>query len=277
MPAKRGNPAKTLTRPIIQVQDLSMRFGEVSVLDHINFAVREGEFAVIIGPNGAGKTVLLKSILGLLIPTSGTIQLHVSPNDVGYVPQRLQFDPSFPLTVRELMLLKLEDAGFWLNRKQAEDRIVHLLDMTKSTRVIDRQIGKLSGGELQRVLLAYALVTRPRLLCLDEPAAGVDVVGEQTFYDLIDVIRHVAFPWDKVSTPQDNHADHMQEHVTIVMVSHDLDVVYKYADTVLCVNKQLLCSGLPTTVLTTEVLAKVYGRHADLFHHSHQHQERKHP
>lgn len=255
-----SQPAKsTQPQDILKVSGLSVSFGDVDVLQDVSFKVKEGEFAVVIGPNGAGKSVLIKTVLGLIKAKSGKIDLRMNHQDIGYVPQRLHFDPTFPLTVRELLLLKLPKATFWWGRKQSEQRVKQMLELTKSSKVIDRPIGKLSGGELQRVLLAYALVNQPRLLILDEPAAGVDVVGEQTFYELIDLVRHTGV------------TEH--EHVTVIMISHDLDAVYKYADNVICINRKLLCSGIPNKVLTPTVLAKAYGHHKDVFHHDHQYQQ----
>lgn len=254
---------------ILKVSDLSVAFGDIEVLHDVSFRVKEGEFAVVIGPNGAGKSVLIKTVLGLIRPKSGQVDLHVPHQDIGYVPQRLQFDPSFPLTVRELLLLKLPQAAFWWGREQSNQRVMDMLHLTKSAKVIDRPIGKLSGGELQRVLLAYALVNQPRLLILDEPAAGVDVVGEQTFYELIDLVRHTG----ATKHVHGHDKPHTQEHVTVIMISHDLDAVYKYADNVICVNRKLLCSGVPNKVLTPGVLAKAYGQHKDVFHHDHQYHQ----
>lgn len=279
-PNQKSRPAakRQLTpKTVIKVGDLSVAFGEVKVLDQVSLEIKEGEFAVVIGPNGAGKSVLIKTILGLIKPHRGQISLAVDTQDIGYVPQKLQFDVSFPLTVRELLLLKLPKTPFWWGRRASDQRVTALLELTKSTEVIDRPIGKLSGGELQRVLLSYALVNRPRLLILDEPAAGVDVAGEQTFYELIDEIRHVAFPWDKAGPVPKDH-DHDAHHVTVVMISHDLDAVYKYADNVICLNRKLLCSGIPLSVLTPEVLAKVYGNYRGVFQHDHHqyHQTHEH-
>lgn len=265
---------KSARRPdILKVSDLSVAFGEIEVLQDVSFTVKEWEFAVVVGPNGAGKSVLIKTVLGLITPKSGSIDLQVNHQDIGYVPQRLHFDPSFPLTVRELLLLKLPQASFWFGRTASEQRVKEVLDLTKSSQVIDRPIGKLSGGELQRVLLAYALINQPKLLILDEPAAGVDVAGEQTFYELIDVVRHTGV----TKHVHGQLKSHQPEHVTVIMISHDLDAVYKYADNVICVNRRLLCSGIPTKVLTSTVLAKLYGPHKDVFHHDHQyHQDHEH-
>lgn len=265
-----SQPAKlSRASDILKVSDLSVSFGDVDVLQDVSFRVKEGEFAVVIGPNGAGKSVLIKTVLGLIPAKSGEVDLHVAHQDIGYVPQRLHFDPTFPLTVRELLLLKLPQATFWWGRKKSEQRVEQMLDLTKSSKVIDRPIGKLSGGELQRVLLAYALVNQPRLLILDEPAAGVDVVGEQTFYELIDLVRHTGV----TESLHGRKKPQKHEHVTVIMISHDLDAVYKYADNVICINRKLLCSGIPNKVLTPSVLAKAYGHHKDVFHHDHQYQQ----
>lgn len=252
----------------LKVSNLDVAFGDLKVLENVSFQVKEGEFAVVIGPNGAGKSVLIKTVLGLIQPQRGKIDLQIAHQDIGYVPQRLQFDPSFPLTVRELLLLKLPKAAFWWGRKKSEERVKHMLELTKSASVMDRPMGKLSGGELQRVLLAYALVNQPRLLILDEPAAGVDVVGEQTFYELIDLVRHTGV----IKRAHQQMKPEQHEHVTVIMISHDLDAVYKYADNVICVNRKLLCNGIPNKVLTPTVLAKAYGHHKDVFHHEHQQQ-----
>lgn len=277
MRSSKSKKPRPTSQPVIQVTGLNVSFGDTRVLDEVSLEIKEGEFAVVIGPNGAGKSVLIKTILGLIKPQSGQISLLVDRQDIGYVPQKLQFDPSFPLTVRELLLLKLPQTSFWFKRRTSDQRVRALLELTKSSSVIDHPIGKLSGGELQRVLLAYALVNRPRLLILDEPAAGVDVAGEQTFYELIDVIRHVAYPWDKVGHHAGEH-DHDKQHVTVVMISHDLDAVYKYADNVICLNRKLFCNGVPLSVLTPEVLAKVYGNYRGAFQHDHHqyHQTHEH-
>lgn len=265
-----SQPSKSAqVQDILKVSDLSVGFGDVDVLQDVSFRVKEGEFAVVIGPNGAGKSVLIKTVLGLIKPRSGQIDLRMDHQEIGYVPQRLHFDPTFPLTVRELLLLKLPQATFWWGRKKSHQRVQKMLELTKSAAVIDRPLGKLSGGELQRVLLAYALVNQPKLLILDEPAAGVDVVGEQTFYELIDLVRHTAV----TEHVHDRKKTHRHEHVTVIMISHDLDAVYKYADNVICINRKLLCSGIPNKVLTPNVLAKAYGRHKDVFHHDHQYHE----
>ncbi len=241
------------------VQDLCLQLGGQTIFEDVSFVVDEGEIAVVIGPNGAGKTMLIRTVLDLIEPDRGTVtilgrdhrRLGSVRDRIGYMPQRLDFDRTFPITVYEVMLLRLRQGGFWLHRSANRTRIEEALERVHAQRLIDRRIGRLSGGELQRVLLAYALVTRPQLLILDEPAAGVDVAGEDTFYELIHNLRH-------------------RENLTVVMVSHDLDVVFRYADQVLCLNQRLLCRGVPQDVLRPEVIEETYGAMTGRYQHHHQ-------
>ena len=245
---------------ILLVKELSLQLGGQVVFEDISFMIDEGEIAIIIGPNGAGKTMLIRTILGLLSAQTGSVEIfgrdHRQLGDardwIGYMPQRLDFDRTFPITVFEVMLLRLRHSGFWFGRSAHREQVVRALARVHGEQLIDRRIGQLSGGELQRVLLAYALLTEPRLLFLDEPAAGVDIGGEDTFYELIHRLRH-------------------EQKITVVMVSHDLDVVFRYADQVLCLNRRLLCHGAPRTVLEPGVLEQTYGTLAATYRHDHPH------
>ncbi len=244
----------------VEVRDLSLHLGSQTIFEDISFVVDEGEIAILIGPNGAGKTMLIRSMLNLLSTQTGSVTIFGRDNRdlgpvrhrIGYMPQRLDFDRTFPITVCEVMLLRLRKSGFWSNRRTRRDTISTTLARVHAENLIDRRIGRLSGGELQRVLLAYALLTHPDLLFLDEPAAGVDVAGEDTFYELIHHLRR-------------------EENLTVVMVSHDLDVVFRYADQVLCLNQRLLCKGAPHSVLGPEVLEQTYGSLAASYRHPHRH------
>ncbi len=249
-----------MAEPVLTVQDLSLRLGGQVIFEDISFTIDEGEIAIIIGPNGAGKTMLMRTILDLLPARTGTVRVFGRDNSalgdarrrIGYMPQRLDFDRTFPITVYEVMLLRLRKSGFWVARDRRRTDVQESLDRVHAGNLIDRRIGQLSGGELQRVLLAYALLTHPDLLLLDEPAAGVDVAGEDTFYELIHHLKH-------------------EENLTVVMVSHDLDVVFSYADQVLCLNRRLLCKGAPRSVLGPEILEQTYGSLAASYRHPHPH------
>ncbi len=245
---------------VLLVEDLSLRLGGYTLFEDISFVIDQGEIAIIIGPNGAGKTMLMRTILDLIPAHAGRVTIfgrdHHSLGDtsrrIGYMPQRLDFDRTFPITVYEVMLLRLRKSGFWLHRSRMRGRVREALARVHGERLIDRAIGRLSGGEFQRVLLAYALLDNPELLLLDEPAAGVDITGEDTFYELIHNLKH-------------------EENLTVIMVSHDLDVVFKYADQVLCLNRRLLCKGAPHAVLRPEILEQTYGALASSYHHHHEH------
>jgi ABC-type Mn2+/Zn2+ transport system ATPase subunit len=245
---------------VLLVEDLSLTLRGQVIFDEISFVVDQGEIAILIGPNGAGKTMLMRTMLNLLRAQTGRVTIFGRPNTqlsdaamrVGYMPQRLDFDRTFPITVEEVMLLRLRKNGFWLHRSAHREEVRASLAAVRADELCDRRIGELSGGELQRVLLAYALLTGPELLMLDEPAAGVDVAGEETFYELIHHLRS-------------------ERNLTVVMVSHDLDVVYRYADQVLCLNRRLLCRGAPREVLGKEILEQTYGVMAGTYHHDHQH------
>ncbi|MHB1343099.1 MAG: metal ABC transporter ATP-binding protein [Thermoleophilia bacterium] len=259
-PAPTAHPDTNELYPnaAVLVEDLSLVLGGTTLFEHVSFAVDEGEIAMIIGPNGAGKTMLMRTMLNLLPAQSGRVTLlgrdSTALGDVrdriGYMPQRLDFDRTFPITVYEIMLLRLKKSGFWLNRSGRRAVVRTALSSVHAEKLIDRRIGRLSGGEFQRVLLAYALLTDPELLFLDEPAAGVDVGGEDTFYELIHDLKRA-------------------RTLTVVMVSHDLDVVVKYADQVLCLNRELLCRGAPGTVLQPDMLEKTYGSMAAPYRHHH--------
>lgn len=235
-------------KPMLCGTDVSVDFGSSNVLNKINFCIDEGEIAAIVGPNGAGKTTLLKAILGL-IPYKGKITLQGARiqnnyDKLGYVPQKFNFDKTFPITVKEFISLTIKPIKKY--------RINEVLDEVDMTKFANKMIGELSGGQLQRVLIARALINEPRLLLLDEPTTGVDIDGMTAFYDLIDHLN--------------------KEHkTTIVMISHEINVVYSYATFVLCLNRDLYCQGIPKTALTKEVMKAMYGKDVDVMPHSHKH------
>lgn len=234
---------------ILSVKNLTVKFDTHTVLDDISFDVARDSTLAIIGPNGAGKTVLFKAILGL-IPYKGEVKWAQGMR-IGYVPQKLSVGKDIPLTVGEFLKLKE------VNSKQINE----VLDAVglgggidgeahRGHRVLDTRIGALSGGELQRVLIAYALLGEPNVLLFDEPTAGIDVTGEETIYSLINRLQK-------------------EKDLTIIFISHELEVVYKYADSVLCLNKEKVCFGPPRVVVDKESLAKLYGEDIHFYKHGH--------
>lgn len=230
---------------IIDVKGLSLSYGAEEILHGISFAIKKGQIVAVIGPNGSGKTSLIKAVIGIL-PYDGTVKIlgqHVSEilSDIGYLPQQFSFDRSFPITVQEFLKLSLLTG-------QAEHAITEKLAEVGMVEQIDQLLGNLSGGQLQRVLIARALLNNPRILILDEPATGVDIGAERNFYQLI---RHLNKTHD----------------ITVIFVSHELDLVYDFADQVICLNKNLVCMGIPRKVLTADKLEELYG--GGLSHHHH--------
>jgi zinc transport system ATP-binding protein len=212
-----------------------------------------GRITALIGPNGAGKTTLLLAIMGL-IPYSGTIRFPAYPSvppRIGYVPQRLDLDRGLPCTVQDLLALSVSRRPLWLGKKgPLRQSIREGLDRVGAGGLETRFLGKLSGGELQRVLLAMALEGDPEILLLDEPTAGVDAPGEQMFCDLLSDIQQ-------------------QRRLTVVLISHDLSVVTNHAEQVICLNKTVRCSG-GVSALTDENNLKTYGLHIQIYPHSHE-------
>jgi ABC-type Mn2+/Zn2+ transport system ATPase subunit len=236
--------------PALKVQDLTVWFErqERPAVEAVSFSLEEGQIAILIGPNGSGKSTVLRAILGL-VPFTGDVQVFGVPavearRQIGYVPQRLTFDLTLPLTVEEAVRMPL------LGDRSAdtEDALRHFTGALGVADLLDKPLGALSGGQLKRTLIARAMVTRPRLLLLDEPEAGIDVGGEQTLYELLQ--RLVA-----------------HHRLTALVCSHDLDLVFRYADQVLCLNRRLQCSGPPADILTADALARLYGPVTGLYRH----------
>lgn len=236
---------------ILKVDNLSVEFDGQRVLDGVSFSVKPGEVLAVVGPNGAGKSVMFRALLGL-IPYSGDVDWRPGVN-IGYVPQKLAIERALPLTVKEFLRLKpgqvenqeilsaLESVGV----KTGPANEHHL-----ERHILNRRLGMLSGGEFQRVLIAWSLIGNPDILLFDEPTAGVDIGGEGTIYNLLRQL-------------------HDQRDLTIILISHDLNIVYKYANQVICLNQKLVCTGIPSQVLNSESLAALYGQEAAVYHHPH--------
>ena len=247
---------------IVTVKNLSVMRGEYLAVDNVSFELLPGTHAAIIGPNGAGKSTLIKSILGLIEAQSGEIklfntgkQLKEFKQEIGYIPQKFLFERTFPLTVSELVGLGLNSKQWWYSSKRKRKRIYQALEQVHLTKQAQQKIGTLSGGELKRVLLAYCLVVPRRLLVLDEALAGVDATGEMEFAALLNHLKR-------------------EHNWTILEVSHDLDLVSRYCDSVICMNRRLLYQGSPSTTLTPENLLQIYGSLVSSTCHHHEHSRR---
>lgn len=246
----------------LSVENLCVKLNGYHLIENITFSVEEGSIVAIIGPNGAGKTTLIKAILGLIPYSAGSISLFGRPLkgnnshiNVGYVPQRLDFDRTFPLTVSELLSFTVPPIHpfYFYKRREKNKHIRQLLEVVGVQNLADRSIGKLSGGELQRVMIAKAIANNPKILFLDEPSSGVDIKGQEKFYDLIMRLNR-------------------EKGLTVILISHDLNIVYRFADNVLCLNRKLVCTGKPREALTDEVIKSVYGEMMGAYIHScHEH------
>jgi zinc transport system ATP-binding protein len=230
---------------LIRLEQVSVTFAGQNILSDIQLAVRPGEIVTLIGPNGAGKTTLVRAVLGLLSPDSGSVWRKPRLR-VGYMPQKLQVDPTLPLSV--LRFLRLVPN---VDRERALAALVEV----GAQKVIDSPVQSISGGEMQRVLLARALLREPELLVLDEPVQGVDVAGQAELYSLITRLR-------------DRHG------CGVLMVSHDLHLVMSTTDHVVCLNRHVCCSGHPAQVSGDPAFVELFGSHAPslaVYHHHHDH------
>lgn len=227
---------------ILSVNNLSVRLDGQTVIDNLSFEIDGGDGLAIIGPNGSGKTVLLKTLLGL-IPCEGKVEWRPDIR-IGYVPQKIDADRHLPLNLKNLLVAKEKVLGL----KASLVDVAGDVGLPKAA--LDIPIGHLSGGQFQRALIAFALLGKPNVLLLDEPTASIDLPGEERIYELIHRL-------------QDKYL------MTVILVSHDLSFVYRYATKVLCLNKTGLCFGTPEEALSPQILEKLYGGPQKYFHHLH--------
>ncbi|OGX05201.1 MAG: hypothetical protein A3G87_06845 [Omnitrophica bacterium RIFCSPLOWO2_12_FULL_50_11] len=235
-----------MDKPVIEVQHLSVTFNGRTVLSDLNFTLREGEIAALLGPNGSGKTTLIRTVLGL-VPYRGRVLIYGRPvqdalRNIGYVPQKFEFDRTVPITVGEFLRMPFPR----ISRRKIL-RVLHEVDLKDYE---DRPMGPLSGGQMQRVLMARSLVNDPSLLLLDEATSEVDTAGAKSFYEIISHLRTV-------------------HRTTVVLVSHEIQMVYKFADQIVCLNRDLICFGRPKEAITKEVLEKLYGKEVHFKEHQH--------
>ncbi len=225
----------------LEVEGLGVRFGETTVFEKLSFVVARGSSLAIIGPNGAGKTVLFQALIDQL-PHDGRVRWAPTTR-IGYVPQKLDLERDLPLTGADFLRAKAA-----VTRAPPGDaaRALELVKLEAS--VATKPIGTLSGGQFQRLLVAAALIGRPTVLLLDEPTAGVDEPGQETMNETTERLRR-------------------EQGLTVLQISHDLSVVYRYATSVLCLSRRTACFGAPRTILTPALLEQLYG--APLGYHAH--------
>jgi zinc transport system ATP-binding protein len=228
---------KKIMATILEVKNLNVKLDNRKIIEDLSFEVSKGDVLTILGPNGAGKTVLLKTLLGIF-PYNGKIDWKESVK-IGYVPQRLPFIKETPMSVQDFFELK-------------ESSIEKIKEALNSVGIKDdflgKKIGDLSSGQFQRILIAWALLKDPNVLFFDEPTTGIDIVAEETVYNLLERIRK-------------------DRDLTIFIITHDLSVVFKFSNYVICLNRSSVCKGVPREVLDQDKLYQLYGEEVKFYVH----------
>lgn len=228
-----------------KIENLTVKIGDNIILDKVNLHVNCSEVVGVVGPNGAGKTTLLRTILGEVF-YQGKITFKIVGNvskkpKIGYVPQKLQFDLGSPISVADLMASAISRSPVWAGvSENLTEKIKRVLSVFSAEHLLKRRIGELSGGELQRILLAIAMTPEPELLLLDEAASGVDVQGLSLFYQIVDNLRK-------------------KHDIAVILVTHDLAGIASYVDRLILLNRSVIIEGEPKEVLSDEKLVKTFG------------------
>lgn len=239
----------------VETESLTVKFGEHYALKDLHVKIPLNSFIAVVGPNGAGKSTFFKVLLGLIKPTSGEVKLFgIKPSDVeshkiGYVPQVKTMDRSFPALSLELVITGITRKWPWHGKKRLRDEAMKALEQVGAAHLAHRPISKLSGGELQRVCLARSIARKPAIVMLDEPATGIDAVGEADMYLLLDAYR------------KENSA-------TIMMITHDWQAALHHTDYVLLMNQRQVSFDKPEEALSEENLRTAFGH---IGHHHHLH------
>jgi zinc/manganese transport system ATP-binding protein len=240
---------------LLRLENIGVRLGGRQILSGVSFAAAPGQFTGLIGPNGAGKTTLLRVILGLTPPTEGRVLLNGSPKTrhggglIGYVPQKLAIDQDMPLRARDVVGLGIDGnkLGFPLPSASRRRRITEALEAVGAESYADARIGELSGGEQQRVLIAHALIGRPRLLLLDEPLANLDLRSEQGIVSVLARLAH-------------------GQGIAVLISAHDLNPLLREIDTVVYVAAGRAAAGRTDEIIQSDVLSALYGSRVDVLH-----------
>ncbi len=257
----------------VEIKDLDVSINSREILKDINLELGEGKFLGIVGPNGSGKTTLLRAIIGIIRPTSGTVRIfEASPFEAiqkgifGYLPQSQKIEINFPARAIDVVIMGIYSRLGMLKwpSRQDIDRAEEMLSIMDMAGLENEPFSNLSGGQQQRVSIARALINNPRILILDEPSTGIDVVGQEDFYHLLKGLQK-------------------KLNLTIIMVSHDIGAVTSYVDEIACLNKTLHYHGSPMGALNDAVIKQLYGKHVDIMMHTELcekcerlHSERKH-
>lgn len=231
---------------VVEIKNLSLSYGDIKVLEDINLVIPDSSFVSIVGPNGAGKTTLMKILLGLVKYNSGDVKVfgkdptEVDPALVGYVPQIKTMDRSFPALAIELVTSGITRRWPWQVKGEDKQKSLEALSLVKAEQLANRTLSELSGGELQRVCLARSIVRKPKLVVLDEPATGIDAIGEADLY---------------------NHLEAYQQKskATILMITHDWHVANHHSDFVLLLNRKQVSFGPPAEALSENNLRVAFG------------------
>jgi zinc/manganese transport system ATP-binding protein len=250
-PGQPGQPAD-IGSPVLAVDRVGVRLAGRQILDDVTFTVRPGEFVGLIGANGAGKTTLLRVILGLQHVTAGSVSIGGRANGrglVGYVPQKIQLDADMPVRARDLVGLGLDGhrLGLPLPSRQRRQRVDEMLEAVDATRFAGQRVGNLSGGEQQRVMIAHALISQPRLLLLDEPLANLDIRSAQEIISLLAAIAR-------------------RQQVSVLISAHEMNPLLPVMDRVVYLAGGRAASGTTEEVIREDVLSELYGYHVDVLH-----------
>ncbi|MEW6095416.1 MAG: metal ABC transporter ATP-binding protein [bacterium] len=247
---------------VVELSNITVKYGETVALSQIDLDILDGEFVGVIGPNGSGKTTLLKLILGLLKPASGKINIFGKQgrlkgrirNKIGYIPQNPEIDYYFPIKVIDVVMMgRFAKLGFFKNPTQKDKRIViESLDKVGMLDYINTPFGHLSSGQQQRVSVARVLAQQPTMLLLDEPTANIDMGTQDVIIKLINEI-------------------HQTKQITIFYVAHEINILTKYLDKIVCLNQSVYKIGHPKDVLNEEVLSNLYKVKVTMFPHNEHH------
>jgi zinc/manganese transport system ATP-binding protein len=240
------------TDELLRLDGVGVRLGGREILRDVSFGIRPGEFTGLIGPNGAGKTTLLRVILGLQPVSAGSVLIDGEPRaardaSIGYVPQKLAIEPDMPLRVKDVVSLGLDgnQLGIRLPSRARRERVNDMLTAVGAQRYADARVGELSGGEQQRVMIAHALISKPRLLLLDEPLANLDISSEQ---GIVSVLARLT----------------RAERIAVLLSAHDMNPLMPVMDRIVYVAAGRVAVGSTDEVVQPEVLTRLYGHHVDV-------------